>query len=205
VENLTVSLPNGRVLIENANFVLQPHSNVLIKGPSGCGKSTLLRAISGIWPYVAGKITLPPQDKIMFIPQKPYLPLGTLREVLTYPSSQADDTTIKLMMERCKIEYLNDKLNEMADWSHVLSVGEQQRVAFARALLIAPDWLFLDEATSALDETTEKIMYENLGEYLATTTVVSIGHRSTLLKFHQLALNIRDKQCFLEQLEGIDR
>ncbi len=204
VEGLTVSLPGGRVLVHDANFVLQPHSNVLIKGPSGCGKSTLLRAISGIWPYVAGKIILPPQEKIMFIPQKPYLPLGTLKEVLTYPSSRADDATIKLMMARCKIEYLSDKLEEMADWSHVLSVGEQQRVAFARALLIAPEWLFLDEATSALDETTEKIMYENLGEYLAATTVVSIGHRSTLMRFHRMGLTIREKQCYLEQLEGTD-
>ena len=136
----------------------------------------------------------------MFIPQKPYLPLGTLREVLTYPASQADDATIKLMMERCKIEYLADKLKELADWSHVLSVGEQQRVAFARALLIAPQWLFLDEATSALDETTEKIMYENLGEYLSATTIVSIGHRSTLIKYHQFSLNIRDGKCYLEKL-----
>ena len=200
VEGLEVSLPNGRVLLQDANFVLEPHINVLIKGPSGCGKSTLLRAISGIWPYVAGKITLPAQEKIMFIPQKPYLPLGTLREVLTYPASQADDATIKLMMERCKIEYLADKLKELADWSHVLSVGEQQRVAFARALLIAPQWLFLDEATSALDETTEKIMYENLGEYLSATTIVSIGHRSTLIKYHQFSLNIRDGKCYLEKL-----
>lgn len=196
-EGLDVALPGGRVLIRDAHFTLHQGTNVLIKGLSGSGKSTLLRAISGIWPYTNGKVVVPPRSETMFIPQKPYLPLGSLRQVLTYPGASADDGTIKQMMERCCIPYLGDKLDEVADWSHVLSVGEQQRVAFARALLIAPSWLFLDEATSALDEETEVVMYNNLRDYLPHTTVISVGHRSTLGVFHSATLLIENQQCCL--------
>lgn len=194
-EGLDVALPGGRVLIRDAHFTLNKGTNVLIKGLSGSGKSTLLRAISGIWPYTNGKVIVPPREETMFIPQKPYLPLGSLREVLTYPGASAEDDKIRLMMERCCIAYLGDKLDEVADWSHVLSVGEQQRVAFARALLIAPEWLFLDEATSALDEETEVVMYNNLQNYLPDTTVISVGHRSTLAVFHSATLLIENQQC----------
>lgn len=194
-EGLDVALPGGRVLIRDAHFTLNKGTNVLIKGLSGSGKSTLLRAISGIWPYTNGKVIVPPREETMFIPQKPYLPLGSLREVLTYPGASAEDDKIRLMMERCCIAYLGDKLDEVADWSHVLSVGEQQRVAFARALLIAPEWLFLDEATSALDEETEVVMYNNLQNYLPDTTVISVGHRSTLAVFHGATLLIENQQC----------
>ncbi|MBQ0066560.1 MAG: ABC transporter ATP-binding protein/permease [Phascolarctobacterium sp.] len=196
-EGLTVALPNGRVLIKDASFVLNYGTNVLIKGASGVGKSTLLRALSGIWPYTSGKIVVPPKEQSMFIPQKPYLPLGSLREVLTYPGAKTDDNTIKDMMVKSCIGYMADKLDEVADWSHVLSVGEQQRVAFARALLISPCWLFLDEATSALDEDTEKIMYDNIQKYLPNTTVISIGHRSTLAEFHSATLMIVNQGCVL--------
>lgn len=194
-EGLDVALPGGRVLIRDAHFTLNKGTNVLIKGLSGSGKSTLLRAISGIWPYTNGKVIVPPREETMFIPQKPYLPLGSLREVLTYPGASAEDDKIRLMMERCCIAYLGDKLDEVADWSHVLSVGEQQRVAFARALLIAPEWLFLDEATSALDEETEVVMYNNLQNYLPDTTVISVGHRSTLAAYHRVTLLIENQQC----------
>lgn len=197
-DGLDVALPGGRVLIRDAHFTLNKGTNVLIKGLSGSGKSTLLRAISGIWPYTNGKVIVPPREETMFIPQKPYLPLGSLREVLTYPGASADDDKIRLMMERCCIAYLGDKLDEVADWSHVLSVGEQQRVAFARALLIAPEWLFLDEATSALDEETEVVMYNNLQNYLPDTTVISVGHRSTLAAYHQAVLRIANQKCAIE-------
>lgn len=190
-EAMQVNLPNGEVLLKPMNFVLEPGHNVLVKGRSGCGKSTLLRAISGIWPYVEGKINLPENRQLMFIPQKPYLPLGSLREALLYPGNNPlEDAAIISLMEECQIGYLQDKLDIVADWSHVLSVGEQQRLAFVRAHIQKPLWLFLDEATSALDEDTEAKMYELLGAKLSSTTVVSVGHRSTLNKYHELVLFI---------------
>lgn len=190
-EAMQVNLPSGEVLLKPMDFVLEPGHNVLVKGRSGCGKSTLLRAISGIWPYVEGKINLPENRQLMFIPQKPYLPLGSLREALLYPGNNPlDDAKIISLMEMCQIGYLQDKLDIVADWSHVLSVGEQQRLAFVRAHIQKPLWLFLDEATSALDEDTEAKMYELLGAKLSSTTVVSVGHRSTLNKYHELVLFI---------------
>ncbi len=190
-DNMQVNLPDGTPLLQNINFTLQPGSNVLIKGVSGSGKSTLLRAIAGIWPFVEGKIVLPEQEKLMFIPQKPYLPLGSLREALLYPGNKpVNDEVLVNLMEECQIGYLKDKLDIVADWSHVLSVGEQQRLAYVRAHIQEPVWLFLDEATSALDEETEAKMYSLIGERLANTTIVSIGHRSTLNKYHKLVLQL---------------
>ena len=203
VSNMQINLPDGKPLLENITFTLQPGHNVLIKGVSGSGKSTLLRAISGIWPFVYGKIFLPERDKLMFIPQKPYLPLGTLRAALNYPGNKPiDDTELIYLMDLCQIGYLKDKLDLEADWSHVLSVGEQQRLAFVRAHIQQPQWLFLDEATSALDEDTEATMYSLLQERLQQTTVVSVGHRSTLNKYHELVLRLNKatRQVTLEKL-----
>ena len=194
-ENMQVDLPDGTPLLQNINFTLKPGSNVLIKGVSGSGKSTLLRAIAGIWPFVNGKISMPEQNALMFIPQKPYLPLGSLREALLYPGTKPlNDAEIIALMEMCQIGYLQDKLDVVADWRHVLSVGEQQRLAFVRAHIQQPAWLFLDEATSALDEDTEAKMYTLVGERLPNTTIVSIGHRSTLNKYHELVLQL-DKEA----------
>lgn len=203
VSNMQINLPDGKPLLENLSFTLHPGHNVLIKGVSGSGKSTLLRAISGIWPFVDGKIFLPERDKLMFIPQKPYLPLGTLRAALNYPGNKLiDDTELIYLMDLCQIGYLKDKLDLEADWSHVLSVGEQQRLAFVRAHIQQPQWLFLDEATSALDEDTEATMYSLLQERLTQTTVVSVGHRSTLNKYHELVLRLNKatRQVTLEKL-----
>ena len=147
---------------------------------------------------------MPEQEKLMFIPQKPYLPLGSLREALLYPGNKpiSDDALVALM-EVCQIGYLKDKLDIVADWSHVLSVGEQQRLAFVRAHIQEPVWLFLDEATSALDEETEAKMYSLVGERLPATTIVSIGHRSTLNKYHKLvlALDKANKSVTLKTIE----
>ena len=197
VNNMQINLPDGKPLLENISFTLHPGHNVLIKGVSGSGKSTLLRAISGIWPFVDGKIFLPERDKLMFIPQRSYLPLGTLRAALNYPGNKPID-----LMDLCQIGYLKDKLDLEADWSHVLSVGEQQRLAFVRAHIQQPQWLFLDEATSALDEDTEANMYSLLQERLQQTTVVSVGHRSTLNKYHELVLRLNKstRQVTLEKL-----
>lgn len=203
VSNMQINLPDGNPLLENLSFTLHPGHSVLIKGVSGSGKSTLLRAISGIWPFVDGKIFLPERDKLMFIPQKPYLPLGTLRAALNYPGNKPiDDTELIYLMDLCQIGYLKDKLDLEADWSHVLSVGEQQRLAFVRAHIQQPQWLFLDEATSALDEDTEATMYSLLQERLQQTTVVSVGHRSTLNKYHELVLRLNKatRQVTLEKL-----
>lgn len=203
VNNMQINLPDGKLLLENISFTLHPGHSVLIKGVSGSGKSTLLRAISGIWPFVDGKIFLPERDKLMFIPQKPYLPLGTLRAALNYPGNKPiDDTELIYLMDLCQIGYLKDKLDLEADWSHVLSVGEQQRLAFVRAHIQQPQWLFLDEATSALDEDTEATMYSLLHERLQQTTVVSVGHRSTLNKYHELVLRLNKatRQVTLKKL-----
>ena len=194
VEQMQVNLPDDTVLLQDINFNLQPGRNVLIKGVSGSGKSTLLRALAGIWPFVTGKINLPKTEELMFIPQKPYIPLGSLREALLYPGNKPlSDEELLYLLDLCQIGYLRDKLDLVADWSHVLSVGEQQRLAFVRAHIQEPKWLFLDEATSALDEDTEAAMYALLAERLKQTTLVSIGHRSTLNKYHELMLVI-DKQ-----------
>ena len=202
-EAMQVNLPDGTPLLENVAFALQPGQNVLIKGVSGSGKSTLLRALAGIWPFVEGQIHLPKAEELMFIPQKPYLPLGTLRDALNYPGNkpQEDNKLIELL-DLCQIGYLRDKLAMTADWSHVLSVGEQQRLAFVRVHIQQPKWLFLDEATSALDETTEAAMYQLLADRLKNTTVVSVGHRSTLNKFHAAAL-VLDKNTHSVNLEKL--
>lgn len=188
-EALDVKLPDGSAVIKGAAFCLRRGENVLIKGASGSGKSTLMRVLAGIWPYVNGRLAMPQAQQTMFIPQKPYLPLGTLREALLYPGSrECGDEELTAVLKKCSIGYLADNLYVEADWSHVLSGGEQQRVAFARALIYKPEWLFLDEATSALDEDTERAMYTLLGQELPQTTVISIGHRSTLNSFHKAGL-----------------
>ena len=176
---------------------------MLIRGTSCSGKSTFLRALAGIWPFAKGKVTLAPQDRLMFIPQRPYLPLGTLREAIVYPGTrQISDDRIRALMEDCRIGYLANHLDEEADWTHVFSVGEQQRLAFVRALIYEPAWLFMDESTSALDEETEKAMYELLLSRLARTTLISVGHRSTLVTYHTAALTLHKetKEAFLEPL-----
>lgn len=191
--SLQVELPDDRILLKNVNFTLVPgrNKNILIKGASGSGKSTLLRAVAGIWPYVHGKLELPAAEKLMFIPQKPYLPLGTLKEALLYPGScHKTDEELVMLLEQCRIGYLAKDLYVEADWSHVLSGGEQQRLAFVRALIYQPSWLFLDEATSALDEETEAVMYKLVETLMSDTTIVSIGHRSSLSSFHQIGLFI---------------
>lgn len=197
-EHMQINLPDGTPLLKDICFTLQPGRNVLIKGVSGSGKSTFLRAIAGIWPYVDGKIRIPEPEKLMFIPQKPYLPLGTLRAALLYPGGrQISDEQLIALMNTCQIGYLSDKLDVTADWSHVLSVGEQQRLAFVRAHLQQPVWLFLDEATSALDEETEAKMYQLAASNLPNTTIVSVGHRSTLNKYHVLQLKLDKASCSL--------
>lgn len=193
IDGLSVSLPTGRELLNKLSLELQNSKALLVTGASGCGKSTLLRTLAGIWAYASGAIGLPNNSKVMFLPQKPYLPLGTLRRALIYPLSEEDapsDETLKRTLQLVGLPALSDKLDAAEDWSRILSLGEQQRLAFARVLLSAPDYIFLDEATSALDEPREIEMYKLLREQLPKVTIVSVGHRSTLYKLHDVELKL---------------
>ena len=171
-----------------------PGVSVLVTGPSGSGKSTLFRALAGIWPFGRGTVARPQGARVLFLPQKPYLTIGTLREQLCYPAATESfsDADLRAALVDCKLEHLADRLGEERHWAQLLSGGEQQRIAIARALLHKPDWLFMDEATSALDETSELTHSPRLiHERLPHTTVVSIGHRANLRQFHQRRLEIR--------------
>ncbi len=193
ISALNVSLPTGRELLKKLSLQLQNTKALLVTGASGCGKSTLLRTLAGIWSYASGEISLPSGARVMFLPQKPYLPLGTLRRALIYPVAEKDsppDDKLKEILQTVDLPALVDKLDTTDDWSRILSLGEQQRLAFARVLLSAPDYIFLDEATSALDEPREIEMYNLLREELPKVTVVSVGHRSTLFKLHDVELNL---------------
>ena len=193
ISALNVSLPTGRELLKKLSLELQNAKSLIVTGASGCGKSTLLRTLAGIWAYSSGEISLPPNARVMFLPQKPYLPLGTLRRALVYPAAEKDsppDDELKKILRLVDFPALDDKLDVVDDWSRILSLGEQQRLAFARVLLSAPDYIFLDEATSALDEPREIEMYNLLREELPKITIVSVGHRSTLFKLHDVELNL---------------
>ena len=196
ISSLNVSLPNGRELLKKLSLELQNSKALLVTGASGCGKSTLLRTLAGIWAYASGEIALPNHSKVMFLPQKPYLPLGTLRRALIYPLAEENsppDDKLKETLQLADLPALVDKLDAAEDWSRILSLGEQQRLAFARVLLSAPDYIFLDEATSALDEPREIEMYELMRRQLPKMTVVSVGHRSTLFNLHDIELNLDGK------------
>lgn len=190
-ENLTVKLPDGAVLLKNIHLNVARGNSLLITGPSGAGKSTLLRAIAGLWPFVEGKLVLPIDLRMLFLPQKPYLPLGTLREVLCYPDApSANDAALVALLKTVQLDHLSDKLNAVDNWSHILSLGEQQRIAIARVLLARPDFVFLDEATSALDESTEARLYPLLKQTLPRTAIISVGHRATLRAFHDAEMTL---------------
>ena len=192
VAKLNVTLPSGEKLLKDLGLTLKTKESLLIMGPSGCGKSTLLRTLAGIWPFGNGQIAFPEQPKVLFLPQKPYLPLGTLREAFFYPGKgEGMEEKLQEVMKLCQLEAFSDKLDKVENWSHLLSLGEQQRITFARALLQQPDWLFLDEATSALDEPSEQALYGLLRRKLVNTALVSVGHRGTLRQFHQAKLTIQ--------------
>ena len=196
ISDLSISLPTGKELLNKFSFSLENSKSMIITGSSGCGKSTFLRTVAGIWAYAQGKVSLPQNSKVMFLPQKPYLPLGTLRRVLVYPAAEMDappDEKLIEVLNIVKLPNLIDKLDVVDDWSRILSGGEQQRLAFARALLTAPDYIFLDEATSALDEPRELEMYRLLKEKLPAVTIISVGHRSTLYQVHDTELKLDGK------------
>lgn len=180
----------GRLLIQGTGEQIDPRCNTLIEGPSGSGKSILFRTLAGIWPFASGQLEMPPFERILFLPQKPYLPLGTLKEVTCYPGALQDDALVRQALLKVELPELAERLDEQALWSQMLSGGEQQRLALARALLIQPQWLFLDEATSAVDEAMEARLYTLLAQELPHTTLVSIAHRPQLAKFHKQRLHL---------------
>jgi putative ATP-binding cassette transporter len=193
VEGVDLDLPDGQPLMANINLSLLRGETVLLGGASGSGKSTLVRAIAGIWPFGRGEIHVPQGARVLFLPQRPYLPIGALRDVVSYPmpAGGVDDKTLREALEAVGLTEIAGRLDEEAHWALQLSPGEQQRMAFARALVQKPGWLFLDEATSALDETTEARLYRLVRERLPETMVFSIGHRGTLGPFHARRLMVK--------------
>jgi vitamin B12/bleomycin/antimicrobial peptide transport system ATP-binding/permease protein len=187
LRDLILSLPDGREIVQVDCLIFEAGTNTLISGPSGSGKSTLFRAISGIWPYGRGTIETPAGAKIMLLPQRPYVPSGTLKTAATYPSvaDAFEDESVRHALRLAHLGSLTDEIGREDNWGQRLSGGEQQRLAIARAILDRPDWLFLDEATAALDEKLEGEIYSVLREALPNTTITSIGHRSTLIAMHQ--------------------
>jgi len=192
IEGLDVSRPDGARLLENLNLRLQPGQALLIKGPSGSGKTTLLRALAGLWPYASGAVRRPQGDAALFLSQRPYLPLGDLRGAVAYPglAQPADDARLADALRQVNLGHLASRLDEVHDWSRVLSLGEQQRIAFARVLYNRPALVFLDEATSATDEGLEHMLYSLLRDALPDSMLVSVGHRSTLDAFHTQRLDL---------------
>jgi vitamin B12/bleomycin/antimicrobial peptide transport system ATP-binding/permease protein len=190
LQGVAVATPDGKPLVRQADAAIRPGERVLIQGESGTGKSTLFRALAGVWPWGTGRIRVPDRAAAMFLPQRPYLPLGTLRDALAYPAPAKDftDDAMVAALRRCGLEACSERLDDEERWDRVLSLGEQQRLAFARALLHKPRWLFLDEATAALDEENQDAMMELLREELPDTAVVSIGHRPGLDRHHDRVL-----------------
>src|SRR5262245_16080440 len=190
LDDLAIGLPQGTPLLNPTSIRIKPGEDVLVTGPSGAGKSTFFRSLAGIWPYWKGRIKLPRGARLLFLPQKPYLPLGSLRHAVTYPDepTKHPDETIRNALRAVGLAQLATDLERSENWAQVLSGGEQQRLAFARALLNKPDWLFLDEATAALPEEDQATLYELLKERLGNTTLVSIGHRESLAKYHDKRL-----------------
>ena len=187
IDHLAVGLPNGEPLLNAKQLALRAGDHVLVNGPSGAGKSTLFRAIAGIWPFGSGRVTVPMDAKMMLVPQRPYFPVATLADAITYPARAGsfDDAHLADTLTAVGLPGLIPRLHQEAHWNRMLSGGEQQRLAIARALLYAPDYLLLDEATAALDEAAEAMLYRLLQERLPAATIISIGHRSTLGAFHR--------------------
>jgi len=190
LQDLELDLPQGKPLLASVTVELKPGEDVLITGPSGAGKSTLFRALAGIWPYWKGRLRLPKGARRLFLPQKPYIPLGSLKHAVSYPedASRFSDDEVRDALQAVGLPQLAGGLERSENWAQVLSGGEQQRLAFARALLAKPDWLFLDEATASLPDEAQDALYRVVKERLPHTTLVSIGHRASLGAHHDRQL-----------------
>jgi len=205
LKGLAVQLPNGRLLVTADGFSLRKDDRTLVTGPSGSGKSTLFKAIAGIWPFGTGSIAIPARATLMVLPQRPYFPVGSLRGAVEYPGREGSFTTSQIShaVDAVGLPRLASQIDEHGHWNRMLSLGEQQRLGLARALLHAPQYLFLDESTASLDEPSEAALYSLLREKLPATTIVSNGHRSTLEAFHQRNIVLaRDGDKFAVQEGG---
>ena len=192
IDDLLVRLPQGQSVVAARDIAVSKGESVLLTGPSGAGKSTLFRALAGVWPFGEGTIAVPRAATVMTLPQRPYFPVGTLAAAVTYPAEPGTFSADRLaeVISAVGLPDLAQRLDEEAHWNRMLSLGEQQRLGMARAILQAPDFLFLDEATASLDEPAEAALYRLLAQCLAGTTIVSIGHRSTLRVFHRRDLEL---------------
>jgi putative ATP-binding cassette transporter len=192
LDDVTLRLPDGQTLLEDASLPFAPGTSVVIQGRSGTGKSTLFRALAGIWPFGSGQVRRP-EGQTLFLPQRPYIPLGTLRHAVAYPAAAEayDDATVHAALADAGLDHLAGRLDEADNWSQRLSGGEQQRLALARALLSKPDWLFLDEATASLDPEAEAELYATLRARLPRTTIISIAHREAVAALHERRMVFR--------------
>jgi putative ATP-binding cassette transporter len=195
-EHVDLALPDGRLILANTSLVITPGERLLITGPSGIGKSTLFRALAGIWPFGQGRIQMPAARRRMFVPQSSYIPIASLRDAVTYParSGTYDDAALREVLQATGLGEFTERLDDVQNWSMQLSVGEQQRLAIARALLQRPDWLFLDEATSALDQASEVTLYALLDKRLPNTAIVSVAHGPQVARFHSTVFNLESQR-----------
>jgi putative ATP-binding cassette transporter len=191
-EQLELALPDGRTILADASLAIAPGERVLITGPNGSGKTTLFRALAGIWPFGRGRVEVPSRARILFLPQRPYIPIANLRDAVSYPAAGGafDDEAVREALRAVGLPAFGGRLDEVQNWSLQLSSGEQQRAAIARALLHRPDWLFLDEATAALDEAAEAELYTLLRERLPDAAIVTIAHRPSVAPFHDRRLGL---------------
>jgi vitamin B12/bleomycin/antimicrobial peptide transport system ATP-binding/permease protein len=203
-KDLAVRLPNGVPLVNASDISINPGEHVLINGPSGAGKSTLFRALAGIWPFGSGTISVPRDARLMILPQRPYFPIAPLAAAVAYPAEPGsfDSGRVADLIVAVGLPELAARIEEETHWNRMLSLGEQQRLGIARALLHAPDYLFLDEATASLDEPAEAALYRLLEQRLKTATVVSIGHRATLAAFHRRRLALSREGDLYRLREG---